>query len=124
MQQTKLFFPLPLDIKTYLEETFGVKVNQVVFTYDRKDIAKIESKLKSVEKSLEYCKRYPNTKLWSCRTSTESALKYYEKLGWHFISSIFRLRWQQRSLLILFFFCLFLFPCLQCFPFLVAAFSS
>ena len=89
MQQTKLFFPLPLDIKTYLEETFGVKVNQVVFTYNRKDIAKIESKLKSVEKSLEYCRRYPNTKLWSCRTSTESALKYYEKLGWHFISSIF-----------------------------------
>jgi len=68
------------DIKTYLEETFGVKVNQVIFTYDRKDIAKIESKLKSVEKSLEYCRRYPNTKLWSCRTSTESALKYYEKL--------------------------------------------
>ena len=89
---------VPSKLKGYLEDTFkedNVKVKEVIFTYHRKDVAKIRNKLEKVERALAYCRENQNSvKLYKlylfCGTPQEKALEYYKKRGLHF-KSIFSL---------------------------------
>ena len=90
---------VPSKLKGYLEDTFkedNVKVKEVIFTYHRKDVAKIRNKLEKVERALAYCRENQNSvKLYKlylfCGTPQEKALEYYKKRGLHF-KSIFSLQ--------------------------------
>ena len=85
---------VPSKLKGYLEDTFkedNVKVKEVIFTYHRKDVAKIRNKLEKVERALDYCRKNPKpVKLYKlylfCGTPQETALEYYKKRGLHFKS--------------------------------------
>ena len=85
---------VPSKLKGYLEDTFkedNVKVKEVIFTYHRKDVAKIRNKLEKVERALDYCRKSPRpVKLYKlylfCGTPQETALEYYKKRGLHFKS--------------------------------------
>ena len=88
---------VPSKLKGYLEDTFkedNVKVKEVIFTYHRKDVAKIRNKLAKVERALDYCRKNPKSvKLYKlylcCGTHPETAIEYYKRRGLHFKSIFF-----------------------------------
>ena len=89
---------VPSKSKGYLEDTFkedNVKVKEVIFTYYRKEVAKIRNNLEKVERALAFCRKTPNpVKLYDvylcCGTPPETAIEYYKRRGLHF-KSIFSL---------------------------------